>query len=109
MCAMVTIMLKMNINSMFEKANTEMRTTYAMMEIQGLQSLFLEKLLDYDICATKIINRKLYKCLRTVFPLVYFVGYSYSSRIGHKGEAIRVFCFASFCFVLLNEYRHLDI
>ena len=44
MCAMVTIMLKMNINSMFEKANTEMRTTYAMMEIQGLQSLFLEKL-----------------------------------------------------------------
>ena len=29
--------------SMFEKANPEMRTTYAMMETQGLQFLFLEK------------------------------------------------------------------
>ena len=49
---MVTIMLKMNINSMFEKANTEMWTTYAMMETQGLQSLFLEKFpwLRYYLC-----------------------------------------------------------
>ena len=43
MCAMVTIMLKMNTKSMFKKANPEMRTTYAMMETQGLQFLFLEK------------------------------------------------------------------
>ena len=43
MCTMVTIMLKMNIKSMFEKANPEMQTMYAMMETQGLQFLFLEK------------------------------------------------------------------
>ena len=43
MCTMVTIMLQMNIKSMFEKANPEMRTTYAMMETRGLQFLFLEK------------------------------------------------------------------
>ena len=43
MCTMVTIMLQMNIKSMFEKANPEMQTTYAMMETQGLQFLFLEK------------------------------------------------------------------
>ena len=43
MSTMVTIMLKMNIKSMFEKANPEMQTMYAMMETQGLQFLFLEK------------------------------------------------------------------